>query len=251
MKTFKYRAHKGRVLKHFNDRQYDAKGIVLTWHAFLRAVEKKEIHGFAVEGVHDALPVSRFATLDLFRPRVRSQFMPLALREFRADVARITKPAKIETIGDISLSKFAQPKARQKLSLKAKVALPIAHPVTKDSAGKDLATVFRKEMDILTRAREAGIDIAPITKNGPVIEKRRAQPQPKKWADLVSERAQPAPQTQAERAPEKTADRRFDPSKFDLATAFKMEMQALLEEQARGLGPMPSSAPSLSPRRVA
>lgn len=247
MKTLKYRSLKGTVSKHFNHKQYDAKSIVLTWHAFLRAVEKKELHGFAVEGVHPKLQQSRFTTLDFFRPTVTSRFVPLALREFRAEAARITKPHRVEVVGDIALSKFAAPKTRQKLSLKTKVDLPVIQPVTKDSAGKDLAAVFRKEMEILARARDAGIDIAPITKNGVVVEKRRAPQQPKSWAELVNDPAESTAPAVAEKKPA----HRFDTSKFDLAAAFKTEMQALLEEQARGLETLPPRPFAAAARKIA
>lgn len=161
-------------------------------------------------------PVSRFADLAAFKSIVRSRFIPAPVVNdpivnnivIKLDIPRIT--ARFVTAS-------AKPqKARTTLKLKTKVEIPTVASISRNSTAQDLATAFKAEMKMLEKKSPAEIDNMPTKAFGITVEKRRHPLSHKTWAELLAE----------VEAPKKKKD-------FDLAAAFKVEMQAMLAEQQR------------------
>jgi hypothetical protein len=158
----------------------------------------------AVDSIH---PDSKFL------PRVTSRFLPLA-----------TPEPVFENLGNIEASTFYKehtaPKARGTLKLKTQIELPPIEDVSKRSTKNDLAAAFKAEMKIITEKKESstkGFDIIEVFSS----RNRRHPLSQKSWKELAAEAEKMKPQSTG--------------PDFDLAAAFKREMQAILavEEKSR------------------
>ncbi len=165
----------------------------------------------AVDSIH---PDSKFL------PRVTSRFLPL-----------VTPEPIFENLGNIEASAFYKehtapktpqtaPKARGTLKLKTQIELPPMEDVSKRSTKNDLAAAFKAEMKIITEKKESstkGFDIIEVFSS----RNRRHPLSQKSWKELAAEA-------------EKMKPKSTGPD-FDLAAAFKREMQAILavEEKSR------------------
>lgn len=127
-------------------------------------------------------------------------------------------------------------KPRQTLTLKSKVELPAFVNITRASSSVDLAGAFKAEMKIITeRNIHTGTSDLVGELHAALTEKRRHPQSQKSWKELMAE-AQASP-IRAEKG-------------FDLAGAFRREMQALLatdaKREAKTAAPM-TSKPKLKP----
>ena len=119
------------------------------------------------------------------------------------------------------------------LKLKTKVDLPPPVMISKRSTTNDLAAAFKTEMRVLTE-KKAPEETSAQPLAPPVPEKRRngGSSLQKGWAQLIAE---------AEAPPPKVKD-------FDLRSAFKTEMKALLARQELDMNdntPAPAPTPAL------
>lgn len=212
------------------------KPLTLQWYADLREAQREML----------TPPPSRFADRRLFLSPFVFPFAPAAeqpLPEVKVEAMDYVAKARM-----IELTRFAMPqpividpvaakafltvaapanvniptvpalsvaeKPRKTLSLKAPVELPAMTSISKGSTSADLAGAFKSEMKTATEVR---FDAYPPAARDVVVEKRRAPSQHKSWKELMADAEKPTAK----------------PRDFDLAGAFKREMQILMAEQAQ------------------